>query len=154
VFAKSTRPIRDRLERRHAPVGDDGVDQVVVCDLVTEVVGVGAYSVVTLVGGRHHYGQHLALRPRELAGPMHHRDVQPHRVAQRSRFEPLNSKDVENTAGAFSRLGELPREFALSLVFIDHLDTRYKAASLTGSGAAGQGSDRLLRRPARERLLW
>lgn len=81
VFCQRTRPLREAFERRCAPVRRDGIDEFVVSDLVPEVVCMRANSVVALVLGGNHHGQHLALRARQVAGSLHDGKIQTHGVA-------------------------------------------------------------------------
>ena len=48
-------------------------------DLGAEVFGVSGDSVVTLIDPAHHHGDHLALRPRQRRGLVHHLEIQTHR---------------------------------------------------------------------------
>jgi hypothetical protein len=103
--------------------------KLVVCALGTEVVGMRADSVVTVVRAGDDDGKELPLCARELGGTEHDRLVEAHRGLEHPRVERHRLDDVENLARAADGRVVLAPELAGRLVLIDQAKVRHAANS-------------------------
>jgi hypothetical protein len=95
--------------------------------LGTEVVGVRANSVVTVVGARNHDREELSLGARELRRTEHDRPVETHRCRKDFRVERHRLDDVEDLPRARYCCVVLALELAGCLVFLDQPEVGHRA---------------------------
>jgi len=125
------REVAERADAR-LEIGLPIVVRGVVCELVrgalgTEVVCVGADSVVAVVGARNHDREQLALDAREFRRAEHDRPIEAHRSRKHLWVQRHRLHDVEDLSRARDCRLVLRLQLARSLVFLDQTEVGHAA---------------------------
>ena len=93
IMLSSAGPL-GRRDRRRAVVPGQGLDQLRILGELTEPRSVMGQSVMALVGGRDHHGDHLPVDAGEGGGAVHQGAVEEEVAAQGLRAQAVDLEDV------------------------------------------------------------